>query len=429
MSVDTLDPSPRRLAKLPDAAQLSASPRKPSAVERLEADKAKYVKSHQVALNKQLPVIRKPLMTPNDSRPLRPGAMQPTRKIPTQSPARCEPPPLDLKHLSNLINGVSDTTLLYTSPQLGSPRKREDPECTKSSQPLSPTSPSVKESSVRSPLSPTSQKKTLVECPKAKTSSAGTVRRVDVRPQVLQMRKPCRAQLQNRPPVQLPEQRMHSQLLQLLRPYTQPQPQPLPLKPVGIKSRVDVTSPVTSPKSPVLTSPFSAEPLKSPNSTLPSSVRSPKDTNLDVSPLHSPAIASLASISDVPSADSPAITRKSSVNSRKRTSLTRSKSDVSDRFSRAGAEVERFFNYCGLDPSDFDDLEPGSDIASVSRLRSASAPASEHTAEGGDEEEEEEAPKDERPAYGISVIERNARVIKWLFGMRQAKDSTKVANM
>ncbi|KAJ0057354.1 hypothetical protein NL108_004945, partial [Boleophthalmus pectinirostris] len=33
-----------------------------SAVERLEADKAKYVKSQQMALNRQAPIIRKALM-------------------------------------------------------------------------------------------------------------------------------------------------------------------------------------------------------------------------------------------------------------------------------------------------------------------------------------------------------------------------------
>uniref|UniRef100_A0A8C6SCP1 Protein FAM110B n=1 Tax=Neogobius melanostomus TaxID=47308 RepID=A0A8C6SCP1_9GOBI len=34
----------------------------------------------------------------------------------------------------------------------------------------------------------------------------------------------------------------------------------------------------------------------------------------------------------------------------RRSSLHRSKSDLSDRYARAGADVERFFNYCGLDP-------------------------------------------------------------------------------
>ncbi|XP_036434976.1 protein FAM110A [Colossoma macropomum] len=431
MSVDTLDPSSRRLAKMPDATQSSPGPRKPSAVERLAADKAKYVKSQQVAPNKQMPVVRKPLMTPNNSRQLRPGAMQPTRKAPTRSTASCEAPPLDLEHLSNLINGVSDTMVLSAPPQSGGPEKTDKSEGFNPSQPLSLTSPLDEESSIKSISSTTPPMKLLADGLGASASCTVTVRRVDVRPQVPQMRKPCRPQQQNRPPLQLPEQRVHSQLLQLLRPYTQPQPQPL--KPIGIISRRDVVIPnlipLKSSTSPVQTLPLSAEPLKSPTPALPSPVRSPKDTIPDVPPLASPAVRSSASTSSVPPQSSPAITRKSSVSSRKRSSLTRSKSDVSDRFSRAGAEVERFFNYCGLDPSDFEELEPGSDIASVSRLRSASAPASERSAEGQEEDEEEEAAKDEKPSYGISVIERNARVIKWLYGMRQAKDSTKVANV
>ncbi|XP_017551941.1 protein FAM110A [Pygocentrus nattereri] len=429
MSVDTLDPSSRRLTKMPDT-QSSTGPRKPSAVERLEADKAKYVKSQQVALSKQMPVVRKPLMAPDNSRQLRPGAMQPTRKTPTRSTAKCEAPPLDLKHLSNLINGVSDTIVLSTRLQSDSPEKTDKSEGFNPSQLLAPISTLDEEPSIKSISSSVPPVKLLADGSGTNVSCTVTVRRVDVRPQVPQMRKPRTPQQQNRPPLQLPEQRVHSQLLQLLRPYTQPQPQPL--KPIGIISRRDVVIPKLIPlktsTSPVETLP-SAEPLKSPTPALLSPVRSPKDTIPDVPPLASPAIRSSASTSSVPPPSSPAITRKSSVSSRKRPSLTRSKSDVSDRFSRAGAEVERFFNYCGLDPSDFEELEPGSDIASVSRLRSASAPASERSAEGQEEDEEEEAAKDEKPSYGISVIERNARVIKWLYGMRQAKDSTKVANM
>ncbi|KAL6456753.1 hypothetical protein MHYP_G00352970 [Metynnis hypsauchen] len=447
MSVDTLDPSSRRLTKMPDATISSTGPRKPSAVERLEADKAKYVKSQQVALSKQMPVVRKPLMAPDNSRQLRPGAMQPTRKTPTRSTARCEAPPLDLKHLSNLINGVSDTIVLSPCPQSDSPEKTDKSEGFNTSQPLSPTPTVDEESSIKSISSSVPPVKLLADGSGANASCTVTVRRVDVRPQVPQMRKPCRPQQQNRPPLQLPEQRVHSQLLQLLRPYTQRQPQPL--KPIGIIRRQDVVIPNLIPlkpsTGPVQTLP-SAEPLKSPTPAFPSPVRSPKDTIPDVPPLASPAVRSSASTSSVPPLaspavrssastssvpppSSPAITRKSSVSSRKRPSLTRSKSDVSDRFSRAGVEVERFFNYCGLDPSDFEELEPGSDIASVSRLRSASAPASERSAEGPEEDEEEDAAKGEKPSYGISVIERNARVIKWLYGMRQAKDSTKVANM
>ncbi|KAG7281070.1 hypothetical protein CRUP_027607 [Coryphaenoides rupestris] len=140
-----------------------------------------------------------------------------------------------------------------------------------------------------------------------------------------------------------------------------------------------------------------------------------------------------------PTPPSPAITRlSSSSSSRKRPSLTRSKSDMSDRCSRAGTELERFFNLCGLDPAEVPELAgvaaPGSDIVSLARFRSASAPGSEVT--GLEEDEEEEDGGDEgaggpvRVPYGVSVIEKNARVIKWLYGMRQeAKDTNKSTNM
>lgn len=400
MSVDTLGSS-RRIARPPESSDSSLGPRKPSAVERLEADKAKYVKSQQVALNKQLPVIRKPLMP--SSAQLRSGALQPTRKVTANVFSKPEATPFNLEHLNSLINGVSDTV---APPKSEKPGKGQDFAAGSASQ--MPSRTAGEESFVKSGSSPTAQKKISLDSVAANGSYSVTVRRVDVRPQVVmpQMRKPCRAQL--------PGQRVHSQLLQLLRPYTQTSPPPQPLQPV--KSRHDImnlTSPVKSPVTPVLSSPFSSEP-QSP--ALPSPDKSPK------------AVSPTSAQEPLPPS-SPAVTHKSSVCSRKRRSLTRSKSDVSDRFSRAGAEVERFFNYCGLEPSDFKDLTPGSDIASISRLRSASAPTSECSEGEGGEDEEEEAAKDEKPSYGVSVIERNARVIKWLYGMRQAKDSTKVANI
>lgn len=385
---------------MPETAESSPGQRKPSAVERLEADKAKYVKSQQVALNRQLPVIRKPLMPSSNTGQLRPGAPQPMRKVAARSTSRPEAPPFNLEHLNSLIHGVGDILAPSNSLQKEKPGKSQD----------SAAGNAVEGSFVKSGSSPMLQK-ILGDSLAANGSSSYTVtvRRVDVRPQLV--RKPCRAQL--------PGQRVHSQLLQLLRPYTQTSPPPQPLQP--IKSRHDImniSSPVKSPVTPVQSSPFSPEPQTPP---LPSPEESPKEQNEQVS---------AASAQDPFPPPSPAVTHKSSVSSRKRRSLTRSKSDVSDRFSRAGAEVERFFNYCGLEPSDFEEITPGSDIASISRLRSASAPASECTAEGeGAEEEEEEAAKDEKPSYGVSVIERNARVIKWLYGMRQAKDSTKVANI
>uniref|UniRef100_A0A3B3QR94 Family with sequence similarity 110 member A n=1 Tax=Paramormyrops kingsleyae TaxID=1676925 RepID=A0A3B3QR94_9TELE len=123
---------------------------------------------------------------------------------------------------------------------------------------------------------------------------------------------------------------------------------------------------------------------------------------------------------------------------RRHPSLHRSKSDLSDRYSRATADLERFFNYCGLDPEDVDSMgverfaRASSDIVSVSKLRSVSTPSSEcgalsrHSHEGP---EEEVTPASERTPYGISVIERNARVIKWLYGIRQARDALSVSNV
>lgn len=411
MSTDTLQPSPRRITRLAAATgtpsrnlefgcPVKSSPgtRKPSAVERLEADKAKYVKSQQVALKKQQPVISSSSNSQN-------AAQQPSRKIPAR-PAKAETPPLNMEHLCKLIDGVSDTTTIpVVSSQANGTSKAQD-----GVDPSKNISATLEEPSVRS--ASTSQGKPAVETPTM------TVRRVDVRPQLPQMRMTSRPQIQSRSPTQ---QTIPTQLLRLLRPYTQPNQQTFDFK--RLHNVTNVTrGPIKPPNSAALISPSSNSP------SLPPSTKTNTEPLSSPTPLTPPSVASLLAKNECQSPPSPAFTRHSSTSSRKRPSLTRSKSDVSDCFSRAGAELERFFNYCGLDPSDIDELaRPGSDIVSVSRLRSASAPASEHTAEG--EDEDEEAAKDDRPAYGVSVIERNARVIKWLYGMRQAKESPKVASM
>lgn len=62
-----------------------------------------------------------------------------------------------------------------------------------------------------------------------------------------------------------------------------------------------------------------------------------------------------------------------------------------------------------------------------------SAPGSECAGsdrEDEDEEEEEAGNAAARVPYGVSVIERNARVIKWLYGLRHAKDNaSKITNL
>uniref|UniRef100_A0A669BK91 Protein FAM110B n=1 Tax=Oreochromis niloticus TaxID=8128 RepID=A0A669BK91_ORENI len=127
----------------------------------------------------------------------------------------------------------------------------------------------------------------------------------------------------------------------------------------------------------------------------------------------------------------------------RRSSLHRSKSDLSDRYARAGADVERFFNYCGLDPEELEAVGPenfaraNSDIVSLN-FRSASMISSDcdHSRRSsndglsdGDEGEDEEEEAGERVPYGISAVERNARVIKWLYSIKQARESHKVSHV
>lgn len=368
---------------------------KQSAVERLEADKAKYVKS-QVALSKQQPVrppeVSKPLLSPR-------SALQPTRKAPISTKSK-ESILLDLEHLSNLISDVNDgpQTTEATKPcESLSPQKKERPP-----PPPRPDWSTPAKVRLKSPGPPKEESG-------ANPAAAGTVRRVDVMPQTDSVRSSVRpAQFMRKPlhPITL-----HSQFplhgVRLFHPRTPPSPSPL--KPVvAIPPK-----PENASLTPALKSSSDPSPLKPPSAPQ----KSPTDSNVPEVPLLPPP--------------SPAVTRLSSSSARKRPSLTRSKSDLSDRFSRADTELERFFNLCGLDPSDLQDLTASnSDIVSLARFRSVSAPGSECAGSGRDNDEDDDEEEDEgtknpaaRIPYGVSVIERNARVIKWLYGLRQDKDS------
>lgn len=80
-----------------------------------------------------------------------------------------------------------------------------------------------------------------------------------------------------------------------------------------------------------------------------------------------------------------------------------------------------------MDPADLQELTgSSSDIVSVARFRSVSAPGSECAGSGKEDEDNDEGEAGncaDRVPYGVSVIERNARVIKWLYGLCQAKNS------
>ena len=385
-------PPPRLRPKGPVGRQCPTPEARPkqSAVERLEADKAKYVKS-PVALSKQQPVRPPEPRRPQPS----PGCvLRPTRKTPTQPKARQEVVQLNLEHLSNLISGVNDAPM---SSATASSEDSGAPGCASSPCSTAPETQPKKERPVPPPR-PDWSSPAKVRLKASETSgspgspAAGTVRRVDVMPQASPVRTPCRPpqfMLQPLQPLPLHPQFPLRQAVSNLRLFHRRAPlAPSPLKPV-----------VAKPENP------------------PSS------------PAGAPAPASPPPRFHLLPPSSPAITRLSSSSSRKRPSLTRSKSDMSDRCSRAGTELERFFNLCGLDPDDLPDL-PGSssDIVSLARFRSVSAPGSECAGSGrgdeeGDGEGEHAGNMAERVPYGVSVIERNARVIKWLYGIRQTKDN------
>lgn len=119
----------------------------------------------------------------------------------------------------------------------------------------------------------------------------------------------------------------------------------------------------------------------------------------------------------------------------RRPSLQRSKSDLSDRYFRVDADVERFFNYCGLDPEELENLgmenfaRANSDIVSLN-FRSASMISSdcEQSQDSNSDLRNDDSANDRVP-YGISAIERNARIIKWLYSIKQARESQKVSHV
>ncbi|XP_013877833.1 protein FAM110A [Austrofundulus limnaeus] len=455
MPVETLHPSDGRLAGVPFTSAMpfrilnkgpgyfrpSVEPgtRKLSAVERLEADKAKYVKSQQVALTRQAPIqppIRKPLLPP---------AMMPqshinaplARKVP-RCPADPENsggrdrvgerrPAFSLDILNNLIGDVCDGTQssLSTSPSSSSPSSGVKSICSSLSaeqdkskrlltnlKPLNPATNNCSSSS-SSPLSSTPRVPVTeltrrpppvparaprgVAAPPSAPSSV-TVRRVDVRPHA-EVKKPQRCQLQ------LPLRPRQTAQGQVPHPQVPPPPPPSQKRP-QLPHKVNTSSQTQPP-----------------------------------APAYLPASPLLVRARMIPPA-SPAFTRISNASSkgssRKHPALHRSKSDLSDRYSRATADLERFFNYCGLDPGEVEGMggverftRANSDIVSVSKLRSVSTSSSEcgddaerRGVRGGDEDDEDGPLRaGERVPYGISIIERNARVIKWLYGIRQARDA------
>ncbi|XP_009908586.2 protein FAM110C [Dryobates pubescens] len=115
----------------------------------------------------------------------------------------------------------------------------------------------------------------------------------------------------------------------------------------------------------------------------------------------------------------------------KRRGLHRSQSDISSRYSKSFSEFDTFFKYCGLEQEVIEDLgrenfSVVSDNVSF-KFRSISVATSESdfTRHSGDEGLLEDELTEQVPS-STSVIERNARIIKWLYTCKKAKETSKV---
>uniref|UniRef100_H0XX30 Family with sequence similarity 110 member C n=2 Tax=Otolemur garnettii TaxID=30611 RepID=H0XX30_OTOGA len=135
-----------------------------------------------------------------------------------------------------------------------------------------------------------------------------------------------------------------------------------------------------------------------------------------------PPSAATAGVPAAPPCPRPPVTRRGG--------LRRSQSDLSSRYSMALAEFDTFFQYCGLDPEVVETLgrenfSVGSDPAGF-KVRSVSVATSDsgfsRHSSGGENGLQEEELMEQVPST-TSVIERNARIIKWLYTCKKAKES------
>ncbi|KAJ6663397.1 hypothetical protein lerEdw1_009476 [Lerista edwardsae] len=112
---------------------------------------------------------------------------------------------------------------------------------------------------------------------------------------------------------------------------------------------------------------------------------------------------------------------------------TDSKRELVLSYSLPLSEKERFFNYCGLDrhlvevlgaeqfqPGSWDTGEPSCPL-----LGSLGSASSEGSSPSHRQQELSADEGKEKPPASISVVERNARVIKWLYGCQQAQTVAK----
>lgn len=111
--------------------------------------------------------------------------------------------------------------------------------------------------------------------------------------------------------------------------------------------------------------------------------------------------------------------------------VSRSHSDISSRYSKNFADFDAFFKYCGLDGEVIESLGRknfsalSDDTAANIRSASVSTSDSGFTRDSGESEGLLEDELNEKMRQGTSVIERNARIIKWLYSCKNAKEAGK----
>ncbi|KAF3702861.1 Protein FAM110C [Channa argus] len=111
--------------------------------------------------------------------------------------------------------------------------------------------------------------------------------------------------------------------------------------------------------------------------------------------------------------------------------VSRSHSDISSRYSKNFADFDGFFKYCGLDSEVIDSLgkenfSAHSDEIAIN-IRSVSVSTSDggFSKSSGDSDKLLEDDVQEKIRQGTSVIERNARIIKWLYSCKNAVETGK----
>ncbi|XP_047429046.1 protein FAM110C [Mugil cephalus] len=111
--------------------------------------------------------------------------------------------------------------------------------------------------------------------------------------------------------------------------------------------------------------------------------------------------------------------------------VSRSHSDISSRYSKSFADFDAFFTYCGLDGEVVESLgkvnfSARSDDAAMN-IRSVSVSTSDDgfSRNSDDIDGLLEDELQEKIRQGTSVIERNARIIKWLYSCKNANETGK----